>query len=197
MIIPRSVWVSVATVLAISLVVGTVWWLRARSLRDLVVLDAPRETSSTVEPPPRAPSSTSVAEAIKLSDEIFNRPVSFVPAPDLLPGTNIIYPSDGAISPAPLPPESASPAPPRAADQNVQDGDRDGLTNDQELQLGTDPSKSDSDSDELSDGDEVKKFRTDPKKADSDGDGYSDAQEIKNGYNPLGTGTCLTTGCAF
>jgi hypothetical protein len=77
------------------------------------------------------------------------------------------------------------------------DSDRDGLTDDQELQLGTDPRNPDTDGDQLSDGDEVKKYRTDPKKADTDGDGYSDAQEIKNEYNPLGTGRCLTTGCIF
>lgn len=47
----------------------------------------------------------------------------------------------------------------------VLDSDKDGLNNDLEKRLGTDPYK-----------------------ADTDGDGYSDYAEIKNGYNPLGEG---------
>jgi hypothetical protein len=90
------------------------------------------------------------------------------------------------------------PAPPAQTPQeSVVDVDQDGLSVDQESQIGTDPAKADTDGDGLSDGDEVKKFRTDPLKADTDGDGYTDAQEIGNGYNPLGTGKCLTTDCAF
>jgi hypothetical protein len=68
------------------------------------------------------------------------------------------------------------------------DPDGDGLTNDQELQLGTDSKNADTDRDGLMDGDEVKIYRTDPLKADSDGDGYSDGVEVKGGYNPIGPG---------
>jgi len=46
----------------------------------------------------------------------------------------------------------------------------------------------DSDSDGLSDGDEVLRYKTDPANPDTDGDGYSDGSEVKNGYNPLGEG---------
>lgn len=84
-----------------------------------------------------------------------------------------------------------------AASNGSIDTDGDGLTNDQELQLGTDSNNPDTDGDGLNDGDEVKKYHTDPKKVDTDGDGYKDADEIKNGYNPLGAGRCLTTGCLF
>lgn len=45
----------------------------------------------------------------------------------------------------------------------------------------------DSDSDGLSDNLE-KALGTDPNKKDSDGDGHSDFDEINNGYNPLGSG---------
>ncbi len=45
----------------------------------------------------------------------------------------------------------------------------------------------DSDGDGLPD-DVEKRLGTDPTKADTDGDGYTDAVEIKNGYNPLGPG---------
>jgi len=68
------------------------------------------------------------------------------------------------------------------------DTDKDGLDDAREEQIGTDPKKSDSDSDGLNDGDEVIIWKTNPLKADSDGDGYKDGDEIKNGYNPLGTG---------
>jgi outer membrane protein OmpA-like peptidoglycan-associated protein len=59
------------------------------------------------------------------------------------------------------------------------DHDKDGLTNDQEKQLGTDPKNPDTDGDGLTDGEEVNKYNTDPKKADSDGDGLSDYDEVK------------------
>lgn len=75
------------------------------------------------------------------------------------------------------------------------DNDQDGLTNDQELQLGTEPNKSDTDGDGLSDGDEVLKYGTNPLSKDTDGDGYTDAEEVKNGYNPLGPGKCIKPGC--
>ncbi|HUN65033.1 MAG TPA: OmpA family protein [Bacteroidota bacterium] len=58
------------------------------------------------------------------------------------------------------------------------DPDGDGLTNDEEKKLGTDPHNADTDGDGLSDGDEVNKYKTDPLKADSDGDGLSDGDEI-------------------
>lgn len=195
MTVPRSVWISIATVSAILLVAGTVWWLRARSVKNLVVLDVSQETSKTEVAAPTVSTSTSVEEAIKASDEIVNRPVFFAPEPEVIKGVNLVYPGE-AVAPTAAPREPSSLAPP-IVQPGLQDSDGDGLTNDQELQLGTDPNKADTDGDGLLDGDEVKKYRTDPKKVDTDGDGYSDADEIKNGYNPLGTGKCLTTGCAF
>lgn len=196
MTVSRSVWISIATVSAILLVAGTVWWLRTRSVRDLATLDAPPQSSSPAEVASPSSTSTSVAAAVKASDEVVNRPVFFVPAPDAALGNHVIYPSEGALN-ATVPPSEPARTTPPVIDQGVQDADKDGLTDDQELQLGTERRNPDTDGDGLSDGDEVKKYRTDPKKADTDGDGYSDAQEIKNGYNPLGTGKCLTTGCAF
>lgn len=91
------------------------------------------------------------------------------------------------------------------------DPDGDGLTNDQELNAGTDPNNADTDGDGLNDGEELTKYRTDPKNfdtdkddlmdgeevnkwktnplvPDSDGDGYSDGEEVQGGYNPLGPG---------
>ena len=63
-----------------------------------------------------------------------------------------------------------------------------GYADDQALQQGTDPNKSDTDGDGLSDGDEVRKYRTDPLNPDTDGDTYQDGAEVKAGYNPRGSG---------
>lgn len=59
------------------------------------------------------------------------------------------------------------------------DHDKDGLTNDQEKELGTDPKNPDTDGDGLTDGEEINQYQTDPKKVDSDGDGLSDYDELK------------------
>ncbi|KAA9021119.1 hypothetical protein [Niallia endozanthoxylica] len=58
------------------------------------------------------------------------------------------------------------------------DYDQDGLTNDEERELGTDPNNPDTDGDRLSDYWEVKRFQTDPLNVDSDGDGLTDYIEI-------------------
>jgi hypothetical protein len=65
------------------------------------------------------------------------------------------------------------------------DTDADGLTDNREKQLGTNPLKSDSDSDDLFDKEEVDFYKTDPLNPDTDGDGVNDGQEQKNGTNPL------------
>jgi hypothetical protein len=66
------------------------------------------------------------------------------------------------------------------------DSDNDGLTNVQELQLGTNPLAADTDQDGLSDYDEVQTWHTDPLLADTDGDGLSDFAEVVTwGTNPL------------
>jgi outer membrane protein OmpA-like peptidoglycan-associated protein len=58
------------------------------------------------------------------------------------------------------------------------DPDKDGLTNAEEKQLGTNKKVADTDGDGLNDGDEFKKYKTDPLKADSDGDGLKDGDEV-------------------
>lgn len=57
------------------------------------------------------------------------------------------------------------------------DDDGDGLSDEKELALGTDPHRVDTDGDYLSDADEVARG-TDPTRADSDGDGLPDYSEI-------------------
>ena len=58
------------------------------------------------------------------------------------------------------------------------DSDGDGLTDKEELALGTDPFNPDTDGDGLSDGDEVHIYKTDPLNPDTDFDGLSDGAEV-------------------
>jgi len=64
------------------------------------------------------------------------------------------------------------------------DSDDDGLSDREEHVLGTDPLNPDSDDDGLSDGSEHA-IGTDPLNVDSDGDGQSDYMEQQHGTNPL------------
>jgi hypothetical protein len=69
-------------------------------------------------------------------------------------------------------------------DDGDEDFDADSLTNYQEYVQGTSPWNSDSDSDDLSDGDEVNIYSTNPLEPDTDFDGLSDSDEIVLGTNP-------------
>lgn len=70
------------------------------------------------------------------------------------------------------------------------DSDGDGLSDVDEIQLGTDPLNQDTDGDGLSDGDEVNTYHTDPLSTDSDRDGLSDGDEINiHGTDPNNSDT--------
>lgn len=60
------------------------------------------------------------------------------------------------------------------------DTDGDGITDDQEIELGLDPNSADQDNDGLVDGDEVNRYNTDPTNPDTDGDGLSDGDEVNS-----------------
>jgi uncharacterized repeat protein (TIGR01451 family) len=66
-----------------------------------------------------------------------------------------------------------------------EDSDFDGLTNSEEIELGTQPDREDTDEDGLSDGDEINLWMTDPLINDTDQDGLSDGFEVQKGYDPL------------
>jgi Tol biopolymer transport system component len=66
----------------------------------------------------------------------------------------------------------------QAAIDGQQDSDGDGLTNQEETELGTNPNNPDTDSDGLFDGDEVRRYTTDPLNRDTDGDGLLDGEEV-------------------
>jgi len=64
------------------------------------------------------------------------------------------------------------------------DNDGDGLSDEEETALGTDPGNADTDGDGLDDGAEVLEHQTDPLQADSDGDGSPDGMEVALGSYP-------------
>lgn len=65
------------------------------------------------------------------------------------------------------------------------DSDEDGISNIDEIRLGTSPSSDDTDMDNLNDGYEVNILKTNPIKADTDDDGLDDYEETQLGLNPL------------
>jgi TolB protein len=67
----------------------------------------------------------------------------------------------------------------------LQDPDGDGLTNQQEATVGSDPNNADTDRDGLLDGQEVINTGTNPILPDTDGDGLTDGDEVKRGTYPL------------
>lgn len=71
--------------------------------------------------------------------------------------------------------------------EGIGDADNDGLKDQEETSLGTNPNKYDSDNDGLSDGAEVHTFSTDPLDPDTDNGGVDDGTEVSLGTNPLDT----------
>jgi hypothetical protein len=82
----------------------------------------------------------------------------------------------------PSPPSDTPPQPP--------DTDGDGLTDEEEARLGTDPNDFDTDDDLLFDGNEVKVHGTNPLHPDTDGDALTDGAEVNtHGTDPLNPDT--------
>ncbi len=64
------------------------------------------------------------------------------------------------------------------------DSDNDGLTDDEEITLGTNLNIIDTDNDGLSDYEEVNIYQSNPLLVDTDGDSYPDGTEVRGGYDP-------------
>jgi hypothetical protein len=110
----------------------------------------------------------------------YERPRRFLGQDDI-EGVQSLYGVGSAPDPAPeVPPQNATP-PPAAG----QDSDSDGLSDDDEVLItGTDSSNPDSDGDGLVDGVEVNN-RMNPLDPDMDKDGVSDGQEVDQGSDPF------------
>lgn len=65
------------------------------------------------------------------------------------------------------------------------DMDGDGLSNEAEYGIGTDPTRTDTDGDGLTDGAEYNQYATNPTLMDTDGDGVNDGDEIALNSDPL------------
>lgn len=100
--------------------------------------------------------------------------------PDSLSDTLLEEPEDSSLSPE-VALEPLQPA----------DTDGDGLTDEEEEALGTNPTLVDSDQDGLNDSEEVRVWNTKPLIADSDGDGFNDGDEVRSGYDPNQAGGVL------
>jgi hypothetical protein len=94
-----------------------------------------------------------------------------VPVPPTAPPQSLV-PTPPPIDQPVAPPVAPTPVPEMAGDS-----DGDGVSDDIELQMGTDPYNQDFDGDGLIDGDEVYTFGTDPSNNDSDADGLLDGEE--------------------
>lgn len=70
------------------------------------------------------------------------------------------------------------------------DADLDGLSNEEEKQFGTDMNNADTDADGLLDRDEVRMYHSDPLKTDTNEDGISDGKAVRGGQHPV-TGKLL------
>ena len=70
----------------------------------------------------------------------------------------------------------------------LSDTDGDGISDQEEISLGTNINSVDTDNDGLFDREEVYVYKTDPINEDTDGDGFLDGAEVQDGYNPNGPG---------
>jgi subtilisin family serine protease len=72
-----------------------------------------------------------------------------------------------------------------STDPTNEDSDSDGLTDGDEVNThGADPNDPDTDGDGLTDGEEVNTYGTDPNNTDTDGDGFTDKEEVDLGRHP-------------
>jgi hypothetical protein len=67
----------------------------------------------------------------------------------------------------------------------ILDSDKDGLSDQEEQSLGTDPNKADSDNDGLLDNEEVNIYKSNPLNSDTNNDGILDGDSIRRGINPI------------
>lgn len=110
-----------------------------------------------------------------------------------IPSVNTQTNTQPVQTPSPENVVTQTPIPTPSIDENI-DTDLDGVMDKEEKLYGTNISSPDSDSDGLTDRDEIKTYQTDPLNPDTDGDGYKDGDEVNNRYNPKGAGKLFENG---
>lgn len=189
----KTVALVLSVIVILALAGGLFWFFLIRdqqpSTADVLPISAPTIPESvSVEPvqpiEPAAPASVPVLDVSPSIDGSAAVTSSFTqPVPITTPPEGVNIPPPTPVEPTPSPASM--------------DTDNDGLNDQRETELGTDPQKTDTDGDALSDGDEVLKYGTNPVNRDTDGDGYGDGSEIGNRYNPRGPGTCAKQDCTL
>ncbi len=114
---------------------------------------------------------------------------------ELLPINNMINENPAPINQVPeepqLPINEPEEIPGAVINLPPTDTDADGLTDQEEIILGTSINLADTDRDGLNDFDEVRVYLTDPNNPDTDGDSFLDGEEVTHGYDPKGPGKLL------
>lgn len=106
-------------------------------------------------------------------------------ASDPLSGITVeAAPAETPSAEEPVTEPAAEEAAPEAPEAAAGDSDGDGLPDEVEASLGTDPFDTDTDDDGSSDGDEYYVHQTGTRNPDTDGDGVLDGDEVANGTNP-------------
>ena len=154
-------------VLVVVAIIGFAVWYFV--IRKPAAMPAPKVVAPTTAPVVEAPAIVQPETPVVADPNIVNVDAT---GPAKIPEPVIEKPAD-----VPLP-----------VTDTQKDTDKDGLTDDQEKKLGTDPTNPDTDADGLNDGAEVNIWGTDPLNKDTDNDGFTDGQEVLNGFNPKGTG---------
>ena len=182
----------------------TVWQERAMVASPVFQPDVETTELPILPPPAQDPTPQEL-----FGNEVNTEPGELVPLP-----TPVTTPPEGTTIPSPTPIDPNAPIMPTAPMPDSGstgvysssttpmpqpalefDTDGDGLTDARERELGTDPSKMDTDGDTVNDGAEVNTYGTNPLNPDTDGDGFPDGVEINNGFNPRGTGKCTDPSC--
>lgn len=156
----RYIVIALIAVVGISAIAGVIWLVfsfipsRSSQLPDEAVTDQAGDQANVVVP----------GDAVDTNSDNSNQVVLPGDAVDQNGNTNTTVPDTSAST--------------------TEDSDFDGLSNAEETEYNTNPLKQDTDSDGLSDREEVRVYGTDPRNPDTDGDGYTDGQEVANFYDP-------------
>ncbi len=181
----------IGVALALTGIVGAIWYLRSRSIDGGLPTTTPTRTTS----PGTTGGTSTQRNVLQQVEPQYEKETPRTPEEiqDLYKAQADAFPLVGSGTSTTTQPTTTSA--PTLTTTPSPDTDRDGLTDAQELQIGTDASNPDTDGDGLSDADEASKYRTNPRSSDSDGDTFTDGAEVSKGYNPLGTGKCVRPDC--